>query len=425
LATPQSLTQYNWYPINFYDAREGEVRDNVLDDNTCTVNGVMNAVEIDVGNLKKWLNGTIAGHGTSVDSASQNGYVLYFSDRRGMLRNPNSTPTSYLRTGDAGLEDVINRNSGLGTPDGFLETVPSGRKYSPEDVNENGVLDNFGTMNMGLGFWNGSTNLNTAITAPGPDDVYGTASPSARITSCADTARKNWVSGARHVLRLEDGSLGQVPLSPTPITVNGVTYNGGFTVASENPVYVWGDYNTNQADWNGGVDQAGHAAAAVIADAVTLLSPTWTDNQSTLGNYLIDINNGPPNNLRNPSQDGYFRLAIAGGKNMTFQLPTYTSPFAPYQDFGTDGGLHNFLRYLENWSNQRVHYKGSLVSLYYATYATGIYKCCQTVYEPPTRDYIFDTDFTVPAGLPPGTPLFRDVESLGYRQVFAPRRSTE
>ncbi len=51
-ATPQSITQYNWYPINFYDAREGEVRDNVVNDNSCTVNGVMNAVEIDVGNLK-------------------------------------------------------------------------------------------------------------------------------------------------------------------------------------------------------------------------------------------------------------------------------------------------------------------------------------------------------------------------------------
>ena len=48
----------------------------------------MNAVEIDVGNLSKWLAGTIPGSGTSVDFNAQNGYILYFSDRRGMLLNP-------------------------------------------------------------------------------------------------------------------------------------------------------------------------------------------------------------------------------------------------------------------------------------------------------------------------------------------------
>jgi Tfp pilus assembly protein PilX len=423
-ATQQSITQYNWYPINFYDVREGEVRDNVVNDNSCTVNGVMNAVEIDVGNLKLWLNGTIAGSGQSVDSASQNGYVLYFSDRRGMLRNPNA---GNLRTGEAGLEDVVNRSSGLGTPDGVLETPPSGRKYSPEDVNQNGVLDTWGVLNMGLGFWNDSANnLNTLINLPANNDPYGTAGGSARITSCANTARKNWVSGARHVLRLVDGSYNNVPLSPTPITVNGVTYNGGFTVASENPVYVWGDYNTNATDWTKG-DEAGHAAAAVIADAVTLLSDDWTDNQSMIGNYITTLWSGTAatSTTRNPSHDGFYRLAIAGGKNMTFQLPTFTTPAAPPRDFGTDGGLHNFLRYLENWGSQTVNYKGSLVSLYYSTYNTGTFKCCSTVYGVPTRDYIFDNDFTVPAGLPPGTPLFRDVESLGYRQVLAPRRTSE
>jgi len=47
--------------------------------------------------------------------------------------------------------------------------------------------------------------------------------------------------------------------------------------------------------------------------------------------------------------------------------------------------------------------------------------CCTSVYSPPTRNYSFDSDFTNPAGLPPGTPLFRDVGSLGYRQLFTAR----
>jgi len=59
--------------------------------------------------------------------------------------------------------------------------------------------------------------------------------------------------------------------------------------------------------------------------------------------------------------------------------------------------------------------------LYYSTYNTGFYKCCVAVYFNGTRNFSFDADFKNPAGLPPGTPTFRDVESLGYRQVYATR----
>ncbi|MGB9205064.1 MAG: hypothetical protein WCB94_13995, partial [Terriglobales bacterium] len=72
--TAQSVTAFNWYPINFYDDREGEIRDVAAAG--CTTNGVMNAVEIDVGNLKRWLSGAIVGNGGSVDYQEQNGYVL-------------------------------------------------------------------------------------------------------------------------------------------------------------------------------------------------------------------------------------------------------------------------------------------------------------------------------------------------------------
>ncbi|HUB01491.1 MAG TPA: hypothetical protein VL983_02350, partial [Terriglobales bacterium] len=239
---------------------------------------------------------------------------------------------------------------------------------------------------------------------------------------------KNWVSGARHVLRLVDGSLGQVPQRTDGAQT--LDSPGGFTVASENPVYIWGDYNTNAADaasWATDTtafqgDTAGHAAASVIADAVTLLSVDWNDSYSMGASFpsggsvhVTDLNN------RNPSHDGYFRVAIAGGKNINFPRPTYSTPAAPGQDFGTDGGAHNFLRYLETWSGQTMHYKGSLVSLYYSTYATGAFKCCNVVYGVPTRAYFFDMDFSASGGLPPGTPMFRDVEALSYRQLFASR----
>jgi hypothetical protein len=87
-------------------------------------------------------------------------------------------------------------------------------------------------------------------------------------------------------------------------------------------------------------------------------------------------------------------------------------------DFGTDGGMHNFLGMLENWSGQTLNYRGSMISFYYSRQSLGVYKCCSTVYSPPTRAFAFDTDFLNPALLPPGTPTFRDVVNLGFRQVF-------
>ena len=42
------------------------------------------------------------------------------------------------------------------------------------------------------------------------------------------------------------------------------------------------------------------------------------------------------------------------------------------------------------------------------------------VYQAPTRGYNFDTDFLLPSLLPPGTPMFRDVNTLTFRQLLRP-----
>jgi len=408
----QSVSMYNWYPINFYDAREGEVRD-VNNGNTCTPMGIMNTVELDVGNLQRWLNGTIPGSGTSVDYLVQNGYILYFSDRRGMLPNPNGTQVDPVntKTGDAGFEDAINTPNANGQANGALEPAPLGKTQSPEDVNNNGVLDNFGAGNLGLGFgyigaaYNNANSVNSKILNAGAaPDPYMTAG---RITTCPATGGKNWVSGARHVLRLVDGSLGNVPVRLD----NG---QGGFTVASENPLYVYGNYNSSAADptWaNPNAANPAHAAAAVIADAVTMLSNSWSD---------INSFNSPDVPGGRNATTTYYRVAVAGGKNINFPI---TGLAWAAGDYGTDGGLHNFLRLLENWGGQTLNYKGSLVSMYYSTYATGTDKNggASVDYSPPTRNYTFDPLFAQPQNLPPGTPMFRDIDNLSYTQIFTPR----
>lgn len=385
-----------FYPINFYDTREGEMRDA---NNGCAVNGIMNAVEVNVGNLALWLagKGPYGGDpGLSVNYTNENGYILYFSDHRGMLADPNpsnggQTPAGII-SGESGLEDVVNSTQPLAssTPDGILEPVTY-YNYSPEDVDQNGVLDNWGGKNIGYGFGVNTTNLNPYQT-----------------TSCNTTGLTNAVTGARHVLKLVAGGGNAAGTSYLPVRPD--NSQGGFTVASENPVYVQGNYNSSVADpvWTGGTNATPHAAAAIIADAVTLLSNNWTDANSL---------NNPTNMGGRGAATTYYRMAVSGGKNIPFPIPAWGAS----NDFGTDGGLHNFLRYLENWGGQTLYYDGSLVSMYYSEYDTGTFKCCTTVYSPPTRSYAFDTLFLNPANLPPGTPMFQDVVNLSYHQNFTPQ----
>ena len=458
-------TAGNFYPINLYDAREGEMRDNnVANTNTtltaaphdgvtyssCAVNGIMNAVELDVGNLARWLNPAgVAGQphiagasnaGPNVNFTNYNGYVLYYSDHRGMLTSPNPSnggqTAAGVINGESGIEDVVNSAQNLTstTTDGTLEGATY-YGYSPEDADQNGFLDNWGEKNIGYGF---GINTNTvplnpykritvanAGAANSVDCASYDTTTGALLTGATDQeGMANPVSGARHVLKLIDAGMNAAQQSFLPVmpaasacvqNAANPTGCGGFTIASENPVYVQGNYNTSTSDpfWgtaNAAVPtQAPHSAASIIADSVTVLSNSWGD----MGSLMFPT---VPGN-RNTGADAYYRMAVSGGKNVPFPIPGWTNVS---QDFGTDGGLHNFLRYLESWGNT-LHYDGSLVSMYYSEYATGTFKCCTTVYSPPTRNYYFDVLFLNPANLPPATPEFQDVVNLSYHQNFTPR----
>ena len=148
-----------------------------------------------------------------------------------------------------------------------------------------------------------------------------------------------------------------------------------------------------------------------------MLSNNWSDLASL---------NSPSNDAGRPAVTSYYRVAVSGGKNINFLVSALAWTGAGTggigYDWGTDGGLHNFLRQLENWGGQTLNYKGSMASLYYSTYSTGTDKNGgSTTYDPPARNYIFDPLFTQPQNLPPGTPMFRDIDNLSYRQSFTPR----
>ena len=105
---------YNYYPINFYDDREGHPRDtNLLTPANCNVNGIMNAVEIDVGNLAQWVGRT-----GSLRGKRQAGELFRSERIRAVFLGPpghvaRSQPGN-ITAGESGLEDVVNSGNRRG-----------------------------------------------------------------------------------------------------------------------------------------------------------------------------------------------------------------------------------------------------------------------------------------------------------------------
>jgi hypothetical protein len=64
------------------------------------------------------------------------------------------------------------------------------------------------------------------------------------------------------------------------------------------------------------------------------------------------------------------------------------------------GGAENFPRFLENWSGKSLTYYGSMVELYQSRQSIGRWGSAN-VYNPPNRQWFFDTNFQV--NTPPGT----------------------
>ncbi len=347
-----------------------------------TLAGVIHYIELDVNNLRRWLEADPAYvGGTGPQTVSDNGYIVYFSDRRG------NRDISGNETGEFGFENFVNPSDAAGTPNTSLD--------AGEDVNGNSTREIYGGTSTALLAW--AAPYDTSAAPYSPYDASGTFSL---------VFRANQQVFFRRALKLVNGGInGSVNNIPSP----------GFTVASENPVYVQGNYNASVTGSTVNTAAEPNRACAIIADAVTLLSNDWNDIRSFTS----------PNSAsgRNANPTG-FRVAVIAGKGRAFPRPT---AWTSIRDFGTDGGAHDFLRFLETWDNNELHYSGSLASFYTNRQAVGTYKSGITlaanqrnVFSITNRTFTFDTDFLAPLTLPPGTPSFRDVNTLTFRQLLRP-----
>jgi hypothetical protein len=173
---------------------------------------------------------------------------------------------------------------------------------------------------------------------------------------------------------------------------------GGLTIASPNPVYIQGDFNTGKnppsntgtpTDPDGDMSGAGGTTSqayvrqpcSVIADAVNILSNNWSDSNLLTG---VTARLASPTTINTAIVSG---IVPSGTPNGTYS-----------------GGAENFPRFLEDWSpggvQKTLTYYGSMVELYKSTQSVGTWGK-GNVYEPPDRKWYFDTNFKISA--PPGS----------------------
>jgi hypothetical protein len=171
-------------------------------------------------------------------------------------------------------------------------------------------------------------------------------------------------SGLKRGIRLKNGS-----------TIPG----GGLTVASQNPVYIQGDFNTGSNPPSNSGDPTQPQASgytrqscSVLGDAVNVLSNAWNDGASGT------VPDASPTTVN---------TAIVSGNVINGPGFVYT------------GGAENFPRFLEDWGGKDFTYYGSMIELYQSQQATGVWGK-PNVYSPPNRKWYFDQNFKV--NIPPG-----------------------
>ena len=164
----------------------------------------------------------------------------------------------------------------------------------------------------------------------------------------------------------------------------------GFTVATAFPLYVLGNYNSQDYAGSalglyGTATATAHTSpAALMADSITILSTNWNDSVTN-------------------------KLPASGNTTVNAAMLTGIVPSNPAISGNYSGGVENSLRFLEDWSansGQTLTYNGSIVVMFSSSYATNYWQPTGNYYNAPTRHWSFDFNFTNgQSHLPPLTPL--------------------
>jgi hypothetical protein len=150
---------------------------------------------------------------------------------------------------------------------------------------------------------------------------------------------------------------------------------------------VVGNYNQTVAAKLGTADTtAGTVPCALMSDSITILSSAWSDYNSSHTSY--------------GSGSGW----NANQTTINAAILTGNVPSTGSDKFHFSGGVHNLPRLLEDWSSTTLWINTSMINLYNSTRALGQFLNPGTYYDPPTRKFSYDNNFSDPTKVPPGMP---------------------
>lgn len=520
--------------------------------------GMINIVELDMGNLKKLFRGdfdtylqnfgngfskgqprqspagdpqTIWG-GNGVIDISDNGFLVYISDRRGDDNND----------GIYEFNDVFGENGVLDPLDDTTNTVRdqnSAQKGKPgddilrrdvdvetqpkSDVDDNApprtgeAPHGSVPVNDGFEYFCGNINIScqrvTVVDDINPQrDVYQTllgggtiqsgtmlgviADPSSapaltltgavnwRIVDSAKTGRirafrrgvrivngwdiPRWYLGQngpipRHFTGMSlvtenpvyiHGNLNAIGVSEQPSTVldqdSGIPGNVGAPTASrnflqtgnDNMPLVPSDFNSTPSPNGGANDALLHGPMSIMSDSVNIQSRAFSDArmficsrgtnwrpQSVLQRLPIETT------VKSAWLTGQPKAGVQSDSQNTIGTNADSVTLSSGDSPNTQGGVHNFPRFCEYWSD-RFNYNGSFIYQFYSHQGNGPWLIggpsgydgsggggtgdsrTHTNYSAPPRNWNFDQAFRRLGGLPPGTPRVSFYKIRGFRQVF-------
>ncbi len=185
-------------------------------------------------------------------------------------------------------------------------------------------------------------------------------------------------------------------------TVAGAPNPRGMTIVTNQAIYTWGHYNNT--NW---------IPAALLSDSLNVLSRNWQDDPGT-----ANAGSGCPGSGNNCSANSGTGNGNVATNN---RVATATTLYAAVMS-GTDstggiegvggqggaynGGLENYPRFHEYWTNINFTYLGSFVSLNTPRHVNGAWIYGGRYYTAPNRFWDYDTRFNDAANLPPLTPRF-------------------
>lgn len=164
---------------------------------------------------------------------------------------------------------------------------------------------------------------------------------------------------------------------------------GGFTAATNGPMYVWGNYNTSNTK-----------LSLLAGDAINILSNAWADSDSTIA---------LSNSARDATATEVKSVVLAGN------VPTDAD--TPYS-----GGVENYFRFHEDWSGRTFTFRGSIINLWDSEVATANWQYGHPsgntygIYTAPNRDWNWDIIYGGLAG-PPGMPRVYFIDRLEWQEV--------